>query len=295
MLKPTTPAGHPLLSAVWLAAAFLLLAAAGLLLARSFLWPAAALLGTLGLVAGWVAYLVRHRRHRARLAEADRLQRAGELGAAREILRPLLAAFPASPDVQRASGLLLYAAGDPLSATALLESAMRGAGPDPIAVTTLVAAYAAMNKAGDARRAARVLPNDPDVRLALAWSELVALGGERSAGAAIVSGLVHDPAARATVTRRVMLGALVAIAEALAGRIDRMRASLSAVEAAGPELVAADRAFVSYLGAIALRESGDIAGARRTFDAAMGADAECIGAALARRERSHLPSAATGP
>jgi len=66
-------------------------------------------------------------------------------------------------------------------------------------VVTLVASYAALNKAGDARRAAALRPSDPDVGLALAWAELVALGGDRARGAELAAGLSSDTPARAAM------------------------------------------------------------------------------------------------
>src|SRR5256885_12584527 len=56
--------------------------------------------------------------------------------------------------------LILYPSGDPLSAASMLEAAAKST-RDRDLVVTLVAAYAALNKAGDARRAATMWPNDP--------------------------------------------------------------------------------------------------------------------------------------
>src|SRR5256885_4260453 len=92
--------------------------------------------------------------------------------------------------------LILYPSGDPLSAASMLEAAAKST-RDRDLVVTLVAAYAALNKAGDARRAATMWPNDPDVRLALAWAELVALGGDRPRGAPPAPDLPTAPPARA--------------------------------------------------------------------------------------------------
>jgi len=312
VLRPSTPAGHPVISAVWLASIVLLVASVLLALARSFAYPVPAVVGVLWLFLGWIAYLLRHRRFESALAIAERRIRDGDLTAARATLAPLLAAFPHFPPIQRAAGLLLYAGGDPLSAASLLESALAGAdvatgdlagrvaalgraatlgraGGDPALVTTLVASYAALNKGGDARRAARLLASHPEVRLALAWSELVALGGDRAEGARLVEALANDGAARATAERRAMLGTLVSIASARAGEAARARAALAEVEAASAGLAPADRAFVGYLGGVALRELGDTEGARRTFAASVEVANGTIGAALALRERSHLP------
>jgi len=86
-----------------------------------------------------------------------------------------------------------------------------------------------------------------------------------------------------------MTCALVAIAAARAGELVRMRAALARVDARGAELAAHDRAFVGYLIGVAQREAGAPAVARATWTAAMDIAPESIGAALARRERSHLP------
>lgn len=283
-LRPTTPAGHPLVSGLWVLSLIALVAGAAL----AGLGMQAGGLGAAGLLVGWVIYLIRHQRVLAKLALAERRVRDGDLGAARAVLSPLLARFPASPHIQRASGLLLYASGDPLSAASLLESALARLGPDAALVSTLVASYAALNKVADARRAAGALRDDPDVCLALAWSELVALGGDRDAGTRLVTEMVHDPTVRTGLGRRLMLGSLIGVAAAYAGDAARARAALVEVETAAPSLAHADRAFIGYLGAIALREVGDIEGARRTFTAALTRAEGTIGAALARRERSHL-------
>ena len=56
------------------------------------------------------------------------------------------------------------------------------------------------------------------------------------------------------------------------------------------QLSASDHAFVSYLCGIALRDANAVADARETWSAAMENAPDTIGAALARRERSHLPA-----
>ncbi|MBM4363723.1 MAG: hypothetical protein FJ104_13665, partial [Deltaproteobacteria bacterium] len=122
-MRPRTPAGHPLISALWIASALALGASVWLLS-----WAAAAL-GAAGLLAGWAAIVVRTFRHRARILKAERLVDNGDLAASRAILSPLLEAFPSAPEVQRAAGLLLYSAGDPLSASSLLERALGHMGP----------------------------------------------------------------------------------------------------------------------------------------------------------------------
>jgi hypothetical protein len=82
--------------------------------------------------------------------------------------------------------------------------------------------------------------------------------------------------------------ALEAIVAARAGDRDAVRAKLRTAEVDAKALRAGDRAFLGYLGGIALREAGLIDDARATFALAMEASPESIGAALARRERANL-------
>ncbi len=285
---PNTPGGHPAIHAAWLLGAALLLAAAvAAFAAAAPAIPLAA--GGVGLVlGGFVAYLTRHQRFLGVIDQADGLLRAGRLPEARAVLAPLLERYPRFGPLERAAADLLYASGDPLSAAVLYERAARGA-PDPRIAIGLTAAYAALNKAGDARRAAALDPEAVDVRLALAWSELVSLGGDRAQGRAILAGLVSSVPAAAAPERRAMLHALEAIAAAQAGDTAQARHALAAAEAAFADLADADRAFIGYLGGIALREVGLTGDARATFEIAMAAAPGTIGEALARRERSHLP------
>ncbi|MGH2499854.1 MAG: hypothetical protein ACRDF0_07180, partial [Candidatus Limnocylindria bacterium] len=88
-----------------------------------------------------------------------------------------------------------------------------------------------------------------------------------------------------------MARALGAIAGALDGDASRARAYLRDAERDRAALEPADRAFVGYLGGIALRAIGDMEDARTTFELAMAAAPGTIGAALARRERSQLAPA----
>ncbi|HEY8657337.1 MAG TPA: hypothetical protein VIN34_11450, partial [Candidatus Limnocylindria bacterium] len=169
-------------------------------------------------------------------------------------------------------------------AATLLERAAPAFRRDRALVVTLVASYAALNKAGDARRAAALLPADPDVRLALAWAELVALGGDRARGADLAAGLPGDTTARAA-----MAAVLRAIVAAQRGDAAAARVELRAAEARPDGLTDAERAFLGYLGGVALREAGAVEDARATFGAAMEIGPGTIGEALARRERSHLP------
>jgi len=87
-----------------------------------------------------------------------------------------------------------------------------------------------------------------------------------------------------------MADVLEAIAAARSGETTRARAALDRASAQREKLAAHDRAFVGYLGGIALLEMGARSDARHTWTMAMEAAPETIGAALARRERSHLPA-----
>ena len=289
VLKASTPGSHPVIRAAWLSAFVLLLAAAALFALRSFLYPAPAILALGLFAAGLVAYLVRHARFLTALTRGERALRAGDLPAARAIAAPLMDRYPGFPPVQRLAGLVLYPSGDPLSAAALLESAARST-PDRDVVVTLVASYAALNKAGDARRAASMRPGDPDVVLALAWAELVALGGDRAGGAELAAGLPSD-----TPPRAAMAAALQAIAAAHRGDAGVVRSRLLDAEDRYILLADDERAFLGYLGGVALRELGAFEDARTTFTIAMAAAPETIGEALARRERTHIPSGSGSP
>ena len=284
MLKASTPGSHPVIRAVWLAGFLLVIGAAALFVLRSSAYTALAVLAAACLVLGLIAYVVRHVRFLGTLARGESALQAGDLGAARAIAAPLVDRYPAFPPVQRLAGLVLYPSGDPLSAATLLESAARAMRDREVTVT-LVAAYAALNKAGDARRAAAALPEEPDVRLALAWAELVALGGDRARGAALAAHLPTDSPARAA-----MAATLQAIAAAQRGDTGAVRSRLRDAEDRYILLAPDERAFLGYLGGVALREAGAIADARATFTLAMESAPETIGEALARRERSHLSS-----
>ncbi|MEA2661297.1 MAG: hypothetical protein QOH08_869 [Chloroflexota bacterium] len=284
VLKASTPGSHSVIRGVWLAAFALLLTAVALI-AVGPAWSSAAALAAAGcFCAGLVAYLVRHARFLGTLARGERALRAGDLAAARAIVSPLVDRYPAFPPVQRLAGLILYPSGDPLSAATMLEVAARST-RDRDLVVTLVAAYAALNKAGDARRAAAMRPADPDVRLALAWAELVALGGDRGRGSELAASLPADSPARAA-----MAATLQAIAAAVAHDAAAARSRLRDAEDRSALLADDERAFLGYLGGVALRELGAIDDARATFTLAMATAPDSIGEALARRERTHLPS-----
>jgi len=267
----------------------LLIGSAALFALRSFIYPLPAIVALGLFAAGFAAYLVRHVRFLDTLSRGEQALRAGDLAEAREIVAPLVDRYPAFPPVQRLAGLILYPSGDPLSAATMLEAAAKSA-RDRDLVVTLVAAYAALNKAGDARRAAALRPSDPDVGLALAWAELVALGGDRARGAELAAGLASD-----TPPRAAMAAALQAISAAHQGDADVVRARLRDAEDRYIFLGDDERAFLGYLGGVALRELGALEDARTTFTLAMAAAPDTIGEALARRERTHLPSGSGAP
>jgi hypothetical protein len=133
-------------------------------------------------------------------------------------------------------------------------------------------------------------PDDPMTRLALTWSELAAVGGDRAKGRVLADGLAGDADLRSTPAGDAMANVLVAIASATAGDSARARAALDRASAKRDELAPQDRAFVGYLGGIALLQLGAVSDARATWTLAVDAAPETIGSALARRERSHLPA-----
>ena len=212
----------------------------------------------------------------------------GELEAARTLAAPLLARFGTVTFIRKLAAEVLYASGDPLSAASLFEKAAKRLPGDRAIAVGLVASYAALNRAGDARRSAALLPRQIDVRLALAWSELAALGGDRARGSALVAEIARDPELARSAERVAMHRALEAIVSARAGDRDAVRARLRSAEGGSAKLRPGDRAFLGYLGGVALREAGLIDDARATFGFAMDASPESIGAALARRERANL-------
>jgi hypothetical protein len=207
---------------------------------------------------------------------------------ARTLVAPLLGRFGTVTLVRKIAAEILYAAGDPLSAASLFEQAARKLPGDRAVAVGLVASYAALNRAGDARRSAALMPDHIDVRLALAWAELVALGGDRARGSAIVAEMAKDPALSASPERVAMHRALEAIVSGRAGDRDAVRARLRVAEGGAAALRPGDRAFLGYLGGVALREAGLTEDARGTFAIAVDAAPESIGGALARRERANL-------
>lgn len=269
-----------MISAAWLSAL-------GLAVASVWLTPLLPLSVAIG-VAAFGAYLIRHLRFVRLLGAVERAVTRGDLATARALAAPLLDRFPDLPPVQKAAAGVLYAAGDPLSAASLYERCARRLRGDRDVVVGLVASYAALNKAGDARRAAGLLPDDYDVRLALCWAELVALAGDRPRGSILAEALLRDLEVGHGAERTAMANALAAIAAARRRDPAAMRAALAVAERQGLVLEAPDQAFIGYLGGVALREAGLPDDARATFEAAMVGAPGSIGEALARRERSHL-------
>lgn len=288
MLRAVTPGGHPLITVSWLLG--LALAAAAIVAAIGGSLTLAALLAAgalVALVAGSAAYQLRLRRFSATLVAVEEALDAGELVRARELMAPVLARFHTLPFVQEVAADVLYAAGDPLSAASLWESAMKKLGAPRIA-PRLVAAYAALNRGGDARRVAALVPEDRLASLALTWSELVASGGDRDRGLVLADSLVGDVEQSENATVAAMTAAVAAIAAARRGDAAHVHARLAAMRRAKP--TTHDAAFLGYLAGVALRESGDTDAARREFTAAVERSPDSIGGALARRERSHLPT-----
>ena len=219
---------------------------------------------------------------------ARRLLDAGEMEAARTLVAPLLGRFGTVTLVRKIAAEILYASGDPLSAASLFEQAAKKLPGDRVVAVGLVASYAALNRAGDARRSAALLPGHVDVRLALAWSELAALGGDPDRGRALVAEVATDPDLARSAERVAMHHALDAIVSGRAGDRDAVPAKLRSAEKDSAKLRPGDRAFLGYLGGVALREAGLVDDARATFALAMDASPESIGAALARRERANM-------
>lgn len=242
----------------------------------------------LAAVVALVRYQLGLRRVSDAMLEAEDALDRGAVERARTLVAPLLSRFPKLPVVQEVAADVLYAAGDPLSAASLWESAMKKLGAPRVA-PRLVAAYTALNRPGDARRVVALVPDDTLARITLAWCELAAIGGDRERGRALAAEFSRDDAVRATPSGDAMAAVLEAIAAAQGGHASAMRDALTRAQTRSAELAAHDRAFIGYLGGVALREVGATDDARETWTLAMDAAPESIGAALARRERSHLP------
>ena len=248
----------------------------------------AGLLVLLGL-AWFVRYQMGLRRVTDALVEAEEALDSGEVTHARELVAPLLSRFPRLPIVQEVAADVLYTAGDPLSAASLWETAMKKLGALRVA-PRLVAAYTALNRPGDARRVAQLVPDDTLARITLAWCELAAIGGDRERGRVLAEEISRDPVIRAAPSGDAMASALEAIVAGSTGDRDAMRAALDRANARSAELMPHERAFIGYLLGIALREADLPDDARETWTMAVDAAPVTIGSALARRERSHLPA-----
>jgi len=245
------------------------------------------LVALIAFVAGSIAFQRRLRHFSATLVAVEEALDSDDVQRARELMAPLLARFHTFPMVQEVAADVLYAAGDPLSAASLWESAMKQLGATRVA-PRLVAAYAALNRGGDARRVAALVPNEPLADLALAWSELAANGGDREHGAILAGELMRDVESSDNATVAAMIAAVAAIADAQRGDRSGMEAKLEAMRRAKP--TRSDAAFLGYLTGVALRDAGDVEQARREFTTAVDGSPDSIGGALARRERAHLPS-----
>src|SRR5688500_12282575 len=217
VLRAVTPGGHPVITAFWLVG--IAVAVVAVVAAALGAVATAALLGlgaSVVLVAAFAAYQLRLRRFSATLLATEEALDAGDVRRARELMAPLLSRFHRFPLVQEVAADVLYAAGDPLSAASLWESAMKRLGAPRIAAR-LVAAYAALNRGGDARRVAALVPEDRLASLALAWSELVATGGDRARGLALAESLVADVERSENATLAAMSAAVAASAAAQRG------------------------------------------------------------------------------
>jgi hypothetical protein len=121
---------------------------------------------------------------------------------------------------------------------------------------------------------------------ARAWCELGARGGDGARGLVLADSLVADVERSENATVAAMTAAVAAIADAQRGDRIGMSAKLEAMRVAKP--TPHDAAFLRYLAGVALRETGDIDGARREFSVAVDRSPDSIGGALARRERANL-------
>src|SRR5712692_9178632 len=90
VLKPSTPGGHPVIRAVWLGAYVLFALAALLFALHAFSYLIPLFIAALWLVAGLIAYGVRHARFLGTLGRGERALRSGDLPAARALVAPLV-------------------------------------------------------------------------------------------------------------------------------------------------------------------------------------------------------------
>src|SRR5437763_1893322 len=86
-----------------------------------------------------------------------------------------------------------------------------------------------------------------------------------------------------------------AISRAGRGDARAVRARLREADDRLALLAEDERAFLGYLGGVAVRELGALDDARATFTLPMETAPGTIGEALARRERAHIPSGSGSP
>ncbi len=91
---------------------------------------------------------------------ARRALERSDLAGARALISPLLDRFGSVTLVRKVAAEVLYASGDPLSAATLFEELAKKLPKDRAVVVGLVGSYAALNRAGDARRPAALLPEE---------------------------------------------------------------------------------------------------------------------------------------
>jgi hypothetical protein len=187
-----------------------------------------------------LAWFVRYQRRLGAVTEAlvdaEEALDAGDVERARSLVDPLSRAIRRWPSCRRSRPTLLYASGDPLSADALWERAMKKLGAARIA-PRLVAAYTALNRAGDARRVAALVPDDQLARITLARCELAAIGGDRRRGRALAGELAGDAAVRSTASGEAMAAALESIAAGHAAPSFRLTIVRSSAISAGSRCV----------------------------------------------------------
>src|SRR5438309_5981427 len=90
VLKPSTPGGHPLIRLVWVGAFVLIVLAMLMFEIGAFSYPIPAVTALGWLIAGLVAYGVRHARFLSTLGSGESALRSGDLATARKIVAPLV-------------------------------------------------------------------------------------------------------------------------------------------------------------------------------------------------------------
>src|SRR5260221_14679719 len=102
VLKPSTPGGHPVIRAVWLGGFAAFAAGAVLFALHSFAFEIPMLIAGGWILAGLVAYWIRHARFLGTLTPGGRALPAGEPPAAPATVAPLPDRFPTTPAFPRA-------------------------------------------------------------------------------------------------------------------------------------------------------------------------------------------------